>query len=662
MSGNVDIDLYADDLEHDFAQEEFAGEGIDLYDDVIAGQTTTVAETLQTSTSSNSSQPRSETPAATNHSTSYSQHTGRKFQLYVGNLTWWTTDQDVTDAIVGLGINDFLEVKFFENRSNGQSKGFCIVSLGSEQSMRICMERLCKKELHGQSPVVTYTSKLALSQFEAQTKTRPMPPANNQGQARMQHPGPHSVTPRVMMGPPQMRNRLQPPGMQQGPRMPPGPHMGGPPGPHGGPPNQQHPGFHNNWQNGMRQNGPPRPPGPPQNMGPQRPGGPMPGMQFQGPPPPGQGPPPRPMPGLPGGPPPPPPPDQRGPPPRPDWNRPPGMQGPGGFMPHQQGMPLQGPPAPGQGPPNRGPPPPQMGGGPPQGGGGSHGNPSFFPQGNMHQQHNGPPQGPPPGPQGPPQSSHGPPPGYGPPPQTRMHQYVGGPPPPEHRPETPALSETEFEEIMARNRTVSSSAIARAVSDAATGEYSSAIETLVTAISLIKQSKASNDDRCKILVSALQDTLHGVETKSYGPRRDRSRSRDRDRAHRRSRRERSRTRDREYRDRSRDRDRERDKYYADYARDRSRSRDRERDYRDRSREDSSARQNVRSRMKSPDPPDTTSVGSSKSRYYDDRYRDRDRERERESNRRESDRDRDRDRDRDQRDRERAESSHRSSRH
>lgn len=91
---------------------------------------------------------------------------------------------------------------------------------------------------------------------------------------------------------------------------------------------------------------------------------------------------------------------------------------------------------------------------------------------------------------------------------------------------------------MGRNRTVSSSAIARAVSDAATGEYASAIETLVTAISLIKQSKVANDDRCKILISSLQDTLHGVEAKSYGSsRRDRSRSRER--SHRRGRRERS---------------------------------------------------------------------------------------------------------------------------
>lgn len=36
------------------------------------------------------------------------------------------------------------------------------------------------------------------------------------------------------------------------------------------------------------------------------------------------------------------------------------------------------------------------------------------------------------------------------------------------------------------------------------GEYASAIETLVTAISLIKQSKVAHDDRCKILTSSLQ--------------------------------------------------------------------------------------------------------------------------------------------------------------
>lgn len=155
-----------------------------------------------------------------------------------------------------------------------------------------------------------------------------------------------------------------------------------------------------------------------------------------------------------------------------------------------------------------------------------------------------PPPGLPPPVSGPP-PSRGPPPGLppqGPPPVPGAHVNPaffppGSAPMVYHEVHVPhGLSEPEFEEIMSRNRylivndnlivpdtmlisrTVSSSAIARAVQDAAAGEYASAIETLVTAISLIKQSKVAGDDRCKILISSLQDTLHGIENKSYGAR------------------------------------------------------------------------------------------------------------------------------------------------
>lgn len=36
----------------------------------------------------------------------------------------WTTDEDLTEAIRSVGISDVLEIKFFENRANGQSKGW----------------------------------------------------------------------------------------------------------------------------------------------------------------------------------------------------------------------------------------------------------------------------------------------------------------------------------------------------------------------------------------------------------------------------------------------------------------------------------------------------------------------------------------------------------
>jgi cleavage and polyadenylation specificity factor subunit 6/7 len=148
----------------------------------------------------------------------------RRHQLYVGNLSWWTTDQDITDSMTDVGCTDFQEVKFFENRVNGQSKGFCVVSLGSESSMRMVMDRLPKKEIHGQNPVVTLPTKQALNQFESQQKTRPVPaptsggpPFVPRGPAPGPHPGSHPG-----QGPPQHQPRMM---NSSGPMRP-----GGPPG------------------------------------------------------------------------------------------------------------------------------------------------------------------------------------------------------------------------------------------------------------------------------------------------------------------------------------------------------------------------------------------------------------------------------------------------
>ena len=92
-----------------------------------------------------------------------------------------------------------------------------------------------------------------------------------------------------------------------------------------------------------------------------------------------------------------------------------------------------------------------------------HVNPAFFNQGGNPGSH---PNGGPPGPHGP-SSGQGPPPHFNPQGGAAPRgpwPGPGGKPPggpfPEHS-ITPQLSEAEFEEIMTRNRTVSSSAIAR---------------------------------------------------------------------------------------------------------------------------------------------------------------------------------------------------------
>uniref|UniRef100_A0A3Q2FWW0 Cleavage and polyadenylation specificity factor subunit 6 n=1 Tax=Cyprinodon variegatus TaxID=28743 RepID=A0A3Q2FWW0_CYPVA len=461
MADGVDhIDIYAD-VEEEFSQEpEYPPhEQIDLYDDVISptannGDAPEDRDYLDSLPAPGNTEGGKSTPSNAAYS-----YTGKRIALYIGNLTWWTTDEDLTEAIRSIGISDLLEIKFFENRANGQSKGFALVSVGSDASSRKLMDLLSKRELHGQNPIVTPCNKQSLSQFEMQSRKSPPPPGQG--------------LPPPLPGPPSRGDRPPPPVLF--------------PGQFGQPPLG------------------PLPPGPP-------PAGYVP---PPGPPPPHQGP----------------------PPPGPFPPRPPGPIGPPMALAPPPHLP---------GPPPGGPPP------------APHVNPAFFP--------------PPGGNSMPPNDSRGPPGSndpYGRPPPYDSRDY--GPGRGDMESSRGPLNEAEFEEIMNRNRAISSSAISRAVSDASAADYGSAIETLVTAISLIKQSKVSADDRCKVLISSLQDCLH--EPVAVLKERDHSRSREKSRRHK------SRSRDRHedyYRERSRERDRHRER-----DRDRDREREREREYRHR---------------------------------------------------------------------------------
>jgi cleavage and polyadenylation specificity factor subunit 6/7 len=163
--------------------------------------------------------------------------------------------------------------------------------------MRIVMENLPKKELNGQTPVVTPPTKQALNLFESQQKTRPTPPVPSNTQKQMGG-GPMgmnnpNIPPQGMMQnpnmPPQgMNPRMMNPnpmGMRQGNHMQ---RMPGPPGPMSGHPNG--PQMNNmppRFQNSNWNNGPPRPPnGIPPNSRPmmQNPQGPPMGAPMNRPP------------------------------------------------------------------------------------------------------------------------------------------------------------------------------------------------------------------------------------------------------------------------------------------------------------------------------------------------------------------------------------------
>ena len=62
-----------------------------------------------------------------------------------------------------IGVTDFVEVKFYENRANGQSKGYCVLTVGSDASLKLVHEKFAKKDLHGLTPLVTPPTKQALN-------------------------------------------------------------------------------------------------------------------------------------------------------------------------------------------------------------------------------------------------------------------------------------------------------------------------------------------------------------------------------------------------------------------------------------------------------------------------------------------------------------------
>ncbi|XP_076972145.1 cleavage and polyadenylation specificity factor subunit 7 isoform X3 [Tamandua tetradactyla] len=401
MSEGVDlIDIYADE---EFNQDpEFNNtDQIDLYDDVL---TATSQPSDDRSSSTEPPPPvRQEPPPKPNNKTpailyTYSGLRNRRAAVYVGSFSWWTTDQQLIQVIRSIGVYDVVELKFAENRANGQSKGYAEVVVASENSVHKLLELLPGKVLNGEKVDVRPATRQNLSQFEAQARKRECV--------------------RV---------------------------------PRGGIPPRAHSRDSSDSADGRAT--------PSENLVPSS-------ARVDKPP------------SV-----------------LPYFNRPPSA------------LPLMvGPP------------------------------PDTYMKASAPYNHHG--------------------------------SRDSGPPP-------STVSEAEFEEIMKRNRAISSSAISKAVSGASAGDYSDAIETLLTAIAVIKQSRVANDERCRVLISSLKDCLHGIEAKSYSVGASGSSSRKRHRSRERSP-SRSRESSRRHRDLLHNEDRH-DDYFQERNREHERHRDRERD-------------------------------------------------------------------------------------
>ncbi|XP_067444039.1 cleavage and polyadenylation specificity factor subunit 7-like isoform X1 [Thunnus thynnus] len=434
------IDIYSDQNQNEEDLDRIA-EANELFDAVLTGSVNLERKVTTNVTPPHGKEmPAKEEDKQETVKTPKGGNSLRRLSLYIGNFPWWTSDKDLSCMAQTLGVKDITEIKFAENRVNGQSRGYAEVVVTSEESLKILLEKIPQCELNGERIDCRFATRQNLTVFEDIANKRiPLrvnskdpkdsPDSSDKIPSLLaQEPSPPTIPPLFPSHP--LANRF--------PSIP-SPFLSQPP--------------------------PPFPRMPP--------------------------------------------------------NIPP-LLPPHLFPPHPVHVPSQ--------------PPPSL-----------HINPAFFT---------------------PTQDGH----------SSKVYSQ---------QKHTPKSTDGDFEELMNRNRAVASSAISKAVSGATAGDLRVAMETLLTAIAIIKQSRVYGDERCQALVTSLKDCLVSIQG-NYGYRsssrsgdkeRDRDRGRDRER-------ERDRERDREdssgwegagmsrrHRDRSRESG-ERDK-------ERSRERDRHRDHRDR---------------------------------------------------------------------------------
>ncbi|KAE8606959.1 hypothetical protein XENTR_v10010943 [Xenopus tropicalis] len=217
------IDIYA---EEEFIQvgetrsgpkrneSEFAAEQVDLYDDVLAvpAISSSHVESNRNSSALEPTSPvQSTSPMSNNKTPEVLYHSGRnRVSMYIGNFSWWTTDQQLLALIRSVGIKDHVEIKFAENRANGQSKGFAEVILSSESSMNLILEHLPQKKLNGKKLDVRPANRQNLSFFEALSRKKIPPRANSKSSSDLTDGSPTSGEPTMVSPQAEAPKRIMP--------------------------------------------------------------------------------------------------------------------------------------------------------------------------------------------------------------------------------------------------------------------------------------------------------------------------------------------------------------------------------------------------------------------------------------------------------------------
>ncbi|XP_021746718.1 cleavage and polyadenylation specificity factor subunit 6-like [Chenopodium quinoa] len=85
--------------------------------------------------------------------------------LFVGELHWWTTDAELESVLSHYG--KVKDVKFFDERASGKSKGYCQVEFYDASAAAACKEGMNGHNFNGRACVVAFASPQTLKQMGA---------------------------------------------------------------------------------------------------------------------------------------------------------------------------------------------------------------------------------------------------------------------------------------------------------------------------------------------------------------------------------------------------------------------------------------------------------------------------------------------------------------
>jgi cleavage and polyadenylation specificity factor subunit 6/7 len=102
--------------------------------------------------------------------------------LFVGELHWWTTDSELESVLSQYGR--VKEIKFFDERASGKSKGYCQVEFYEAAAATACKEGMNGHAFNGRACVVAFASPQTLKQMGASYANKNPPQTQAQPQGR----------------------------------------------------------------------------------------------------------------------------------------------------------------------------------------------------------------------------------------------------------------------------------------------------------------------------------------------------------------------------------------------------------------------------------------------------------------------------------------------